>query len=204
MITSQNKIETVVIDRFNPELLRAAAQLHIQHLSYRSFITMLGNKFMLELYRDLLSDNLGFFVFALDGNHICGFVLGCTNSKKFFSVVKRRIFKYFRIILPRIIVRPNLIPKLFETLFYVQKENSNVEPELIVIVTDSNYRGVGVGSQLVDVLDNEFRKRKIHEYKVTVHDEMKKSNNFYIKNGMKLSNSFMMYGVKWNLYLNAI
>ena len=106
--------------------------------------------------------------------------------------------------MPRVIIKPKLIPKLFETLFYVKKENSLVAPELIVIVTDSNYRDMKVGSKLVQILNGEFLKRNLHEYKVTVHDEMVKSNNFYIKNGMNLSASFMMYGVKWNLYVNQI
>ena len=89
-------------------------------------------------------------------------------------------------------------------MFYVKKENSAVESELIVIVTDSNYRSSGVGSGLIAALNAEFVKRDIHEYKVTVHDEMKQSNNFYLKNGMKLSASFLMYNVKWNLYINRI
>jgi hypothetical protein len=200
----KNKIEFVAIEKFDSELLTEAARLHIEHLSYRSFITMFGLKFMVELYKDILAAKLGFFVFAFDGKKVCGFVLGCTNSQQLFSVIKRRPFKYFAIIFPRLIINPGLISKLIETMFYVKKENSAVESELIVIVTDLNYRGEGIGSGLVSDLNKEFLKRDIHEYKVTVHDEMKMSNNFYVKNGMKLSDSFLMYGVKWNLYINKI
>ena len=202
--TANNKIDFRVVSKFDKELLSEAAHLHITHLSYRSFITMFGNKFMLELYRDILADGLGFFIFALEGKNIYGFLLGCTNSQQLLSVIKRRLFKYFRIILPKLILNPGLLPKLFETLFYVKKENSNIESELIVIVTDSNHRSAGVGSGLVSTLNNEFIKRNVHQYKVTVHDEMKRSNNFYMKNGMTLSADFIMYGVKWNLYVNKI
>ena len=197
-------LEFRVVDTFDYKLLSEASRLHIEHLSYRSFITMFGNKFMVELYKDILSDKLGFFVFAMDGENVCGFVLGCVNSKLLFKIIIRKFPKYLLIILPRIVVSPQIIPKLFETLFYVNKENTNVDSELIVIVTDSNYRAVGIGSQLVDVLNKEFLKRGVHQYKVTVHDEMKMSNNFYIKNGMKLCASFLMYNVKWNLYINQL
>jgi len=203
-VQANDNIDFVVIQHFDYELLNAASQLHIKHLSYRSFITMFGSKFMLELYRDILAERLGFFVFALDGKSVGGFVLGCTNSQQLFGLVMRRPFRYFKMIVPRLIVKPALIPKLFETLFYVKRENSAVDSELVVIVTDENYRDSGVGTRLVSVLNDEFRKRKIHQYKVTVHDEMMRSNNFYVKNGMRLSASFRMYGVKWNLYLNEI
>jgi hypothetical protein len=199
-----NDIKYIVVDKFDHQLLSEAARLHIEHLSYRSFITLFGNKFMVELYKDILADKLGFFIFALEDGHVCGFVLGCINSKQLFNIIARKFIKYFMIIFPRIILNPQIIPKLFETLFYVNKENTNVESELIVIVTDINHRSTGVGKQLVSVLDQEFLKHGVHQYKVTVHDEMKKSNNFYVKNGMKLSANFMMYGVKWNMYINQL
>jgi GNAT superfamily N-acetyltransferase len=198
------KIDFIVLDKVDLDLLQEAVSLHIKHLSYRSFITLFGNKFLLELYKDILSERLGFFVFAMDEKKICGFVLGCVNSRQLLGIIKRKLIKYFAIILPILIINLSVIFKLFETLFYVKKENSRVQPELIVIVTDSNYRSAGIGSSLVSALNEEFRKRNIYEYKVTVHDEMKQSNNFYVKNGMTLSNSFIMYGVKWNLYTNLI
>lgn len=197
-------IEYQVVDSPNRELLLAAARLHIAHLSYRSFITLFGIRFIAELYHDILSSNQGFMVFAFEKKNVCGFVLGCLDNKKIFSSVKKKFLKYFRILLPRLIIRPRLIPKIVETLFYVNKENTDVHAELIVIVTDTNYRGLGIGSGLVERLNAEFIKRGVRSYKVTVHDEMKRSNNFYIQNGMKPATSFQMYGVKWNLYIKKL
>jgi ribosomal protein S18 acetylase RimI-like enzyme len=201
---NKNQIDYSVVVDSNDELLIEAAQLHIEHLSYRSFITLFGTKFILELYKDILSDKLGFFVFALSGNKVCGFVLGCMDSSRLFKLIIKKFPKYLKKILPQIISKPKLIPKLFETLFYVKKENTDIVSELVVIVTDSDYRTVGIGSGLVEILNKEFLKRGLHQYKVTVHDEMKQSNNFYVKNGMKLSTSFMMYNMKWNLYINQL
>ena len=83
-----NKIDFVVIEKFNSEMLKAAAMLHIKHLSYRSFITMLGNKFMLELYRDILSDNLGFFVFALHEKRFAVSFLDAQTASNFLVLLK--------------------------------------------------------------------------------------------------------------------
>lgn len=199
-----DEVEYKVLKTADIELLNAAADLHIEHLSYRSFITLFGRPFIVELYKDMLADNSAFFVFALNRKGVCGFVLASMDSNKIFSSVKRKIFTYSKIILPRLITRPMLIPKLFETFFYVKKENTNVKSELIVIVTDSNNRSKGIGSQLVNRMNAEFLKRNVMEYKVTVHDEMKRSNQFYIKNGMTLATSFMMYHVKWNLYVKQL
>jgi GNAT superfamily N-acetyltransferase len=200
----QSEIEYKTIDSINEELLREAAILHIDGLSYRSFITLFGVKFITEIYKDALRNNIAFFVFALDNNKVFGYVMGCTDTQQLFKSVFKKFPKYIGIMLPKIIMSPRLIIKLFETLFYVDKENTAVNSELVVIVTNANYRSKGIGAGLVNNLDKEFLKRGINQYKVTVHDEMVRSNKFYINLGMKLSTSFKMYGVKFNLYVNSI
>jgi len=193
-----------VLETADVNLLNAAADLHIEHLSYRSFITLFGRRFIVELYKDMLADNSAFLVFALNRKGVCGFVLASVDSNKIFSSVKKKVFTYSKIILPRLLTSPKLIVKLFETFFYVKKENTDVKAELIVIVTDANNRSAGIGSKLVNIMNTEFLKRNVMEYKVTVHDEMTRSNQFYIKNGMTLATSFMMYNTKWNLYVKQL
>lgn len=202
---TNNKINYFVLKKtFNPSLLFKAASLHVEYLSYRSFITMFGTKFIFELYKDILAKDFGFFVFATNGANVYGFVLGCTDSGMLLKIITRNFLKYLKIILPKILVNPLLLFKIFETFFYTKKENSLIKAELIVIVTDQNNRSRGLGSKLVSVLNEEFLKIGIVQYKVTVHSEMTRSNNFYIKNGMHLACSFNMYKVKWNLYENYI
>jgi hypothetical protein len=195
------KTEILLLEEYDERLLSAAAQLHVEHLSYRSFITSFGWKFIREFYKDILADKIGFFLFAIDNEEIAGFILATSNSLGLFSVIKKRPLKYLKFILPTLLRSPKYIGKLIETFLYSKKENTDINAELVVIVTDSNFRGKSVGSQLITKLNQEFLRMNVLSYKVTVHDEMKQSNNFYIKNGMHLHNSFMMYGTKWNLYL---
>jgi GNAT superfamily N-acetyltransferase len=87
---------------------------------------------------------------------------------------------------------------------YKNKSDHSIKSELLVIVTEANNRSKGLGSKLVHHLNEEFKKENISEYTVTVHAEMEKSNNFYLRNGMNLLNSFELYDVVWNEYKNDI
>jgi len=176
------------------------AKIHYDTLSYRSFITCFGRQFLYELYNGILVDRLGFFILARIENNVNGFILGCTDSTKLMSIIFKRPFSYLRLILPKVIKKPALIIKLVETLLYSWKEGVAIKPELLVIAVDSKSRACGVGSKMLCKLNDEFKKRGIFEYKVTVHKVMDKSNNFYIKNGMELIKTFHFYGVDWNIY----
>lgn len=201
---NKEEMDFVVVDDAESKLLNQAAILHLKYLSYRSFITTFGSAFIVEIYKDIVANKLGFFVFSTREGEIRGFVLGCIDSSVLFKLITRKFGKYFKIILPQLLRSPKLFIKLFETLFYIRKEDTDVKAELIIIITESDIRSKGLGSHLVEILNEEFLKRGIREYKVTTHDEMKGSNNFYVKNGMTLANSFLMYGVRWNMYLKSL
>lgn len=186
-------------------LLHQAANLHYEALSYRSFITLFGVKFLVELYKTVLIYQLGFFVFSFedsDGNSkITGFTLGCFDSSKLLRSLLRRVFVFIEIILPVLIRQPNLMGKIVETVFYGKKIKSiDSKSELVVIVVEEAWRSKEVGKSLVAEMEREFIANGIKQYKVTVHDEMKKSNAFYLKNQMFKVESFMMYGTRWNIY----
>lgn len=202
---SSDNIEFVVTEEFNSELISVASRLYMEHLSDNGFLPLFGQKFIYELYKDILTDKLGFFIFALHGNKVAGFVLASLDSEQIFKIITKKFFKYFKIILPKVLLNPlQIVPKLFETLFYVKKQNADIKAELVTIVTDGNNRAKGLGSQIVKTLDKEFLKKGINTYKVTVHDVKRQANNFYIKNGMKFSTSFTMYNLQWNMYINQI
>jgi GNAT superfamily N-acetyltransferase len=205
IMASENSIDYIVIDSFNSELIQSAAKLYMEHLSDNGFLPLFGNRFIQELYADILAEKLGFFIFATKDNSICGFVLGSADSEQIFKIITRKFFKYFKIILPRVLTNPiQIVPKLFETLFYVKKQKANIKAELVTIITDSNYRAKGLGTQIVEALNKEFLKRGVYFYKVTVHDVKQKANNFYLKNGFKYSTSFNMHNLKWNVYTNQL
>ena len=183
------------------ENIERAIELHIEHLSYRSFITHFGKLFLLTLYKDWMEQRNAVLIFSEEENEINGFVLGIVNKDLLFSPIFSSPLKYLKFILPTFIQKPVIIKKLFETLFYKSKSKISCKSELLVIVTAGNARSKSIGSKLVIELNQEFKKYNMWEYVVTVHAEMERSNNFYIKNNFKYNHSFNLYGTKWNMYL---
>jgi ribosomal protein S18 acetylase RimI-like enzyme len=193
-----------LVDSIDEDALNHAARLHYESLSYRSFITSFGPRLLREIYHDLLKYKLGFLVFAEQENKIQGFVLGCKDTSRLFQMIRKHFLKYFGIIFSPLLRKPSSIKKILETLLYPGKEQCDLNAELIVIAVDLNARAQGIGTELVLQMEKEFTKMHIDQYKVTVHEEMTKSNNFYLKNGFKLNRRFIMYNIPWNLYTKKI
>lgn len=194
---------SVIDDAMHP-LVTQAARLHLDALSYRSTITMFGERFLAELYRALLDEKNGFVVAAHEAGELRGFILGSVDSTRMMSAVPRRWRRFLPLMAPALLTRPLLWPRLFQTLFYTRKEGVDVHAELVVIAVVDSLRGKGVGRQLLQAFDNELSRRGIPRYKVTVHDAMTDSNRFYTQNGFQLASQFSMYGVPWNLYVQDV
>jgi GNAT superfamily N-acetyltransferase len=188
----------------NDKAIAEAAQLQIDYLSYRSFITKFGRNFLVELYRDWVATGNAILVIAVENPHVRGFVLGIKDKNLLFAPLKKKPFKYLPYVLAGLAKNPLRIVRVVETLFYNKGSVSQNGAELLVIVIDKDAQSKGLGTSLVQRLEDEFRKSNIDEYIVTVHSQMERSNDFYIKNGMTLDKSFTFYGVKWNQYRKRI
>ncbi len=115
-----------------------------------------------------------------------------------------KFFKYIYFVLLNIIKKPLSIIKVVETILYSKKQHSNIKSELIVIAVDKKFQSQGIGTGLIKELEKNFVSHNINEYRVTIHDEMINSNNFYLKNNFHLYTSFKMYNYKWNEYIKKI
>jgi ribosomal protein S18 acetylase RimI-like enzyme len=184
--------------------ISAVTDLHIKYLSYRSFVTKFGNAFLSALYKDWIAAGNAILIVAKENSAVKGFVLGIKNNGLLFDPIKKKPFKYAGYVILGLLKNPFRIKKVVETLLYNKKSVAESEAELLVIITDGDVQSKGIGSELVRQLDKEFLKDNIHEYVVTVHSEMKGSNNFYMKNRMTLERSFMFYSTEWNLYKKKI
>jgi len=197
-------MELYVCNSLKDNNISQAVNLHIQNLSYRSFITKFGAKFLEELYKDWIKGDNAILIIAKSNQNIEGFVLGIKNNKLLFNPVKSKMIKYLKLIFFTLLKKPQFIPKILETFFYKRKSQTDINSELLVIVTSTENRSKGLGTELVRKLNEEFKKSGINQYVVTVHAEMEKSNKFYLKNKMSLLDSFMMFNTKWNMYFNKI
>lgn len=187
-----------------PELLHDVVWLHHTALSYRSFITAFGPRFLTVLYRELLRRDNGFLVVATEDGALVGFILACPDSTRLLSAVVRSPFQVGSIIVPALLRSPRLLTKLIETLRYGGRLRVPIRSELLVIAVVPGRRSAGIGRQLLTTLRAELRTRGIDAYKVTVHEQMADANRFYADNGLAMVDGFRLYGVRWNLYVDRL
>src|SRR3989344_7866071 len=193
-------MEFKTIDGIGRDFLMQAAQLRRESLGYRSFITLFGTQFLYRIYETILIEQLGFLVIAHESNRLKGFVFGCADSSQLNRVIFKRFYVFVPLVLGAFCKNPGILKNLWETLFYSQREGEGIKPEMVIIAVVEPERSKGLGSQLVQQLETEFKKRSIRKYKVTVHQDMPESNRFYQKNGMQWQRHFSLYGHVWNVY----
>lgn len=185
-------------------LLKQAAHLHFDALSYRSFITLFGEDFLYQLYKGIIGNHFGFIICCLTETQLRGFILASFDNTKLLSVIFKQIHIFAAMILPKIIRKPSLIWKLYQMIKYNGKSDIGTKAELVVIAVDRDFRSKGIGSKLIDILDKEYQKHNISQYRTTVHRDMADSNKFYLRNGMNLVKTFVMFDVHWNVYIKNI
>ncbi len=197
--------ELRVVADFDDGLVRQVARLHLKAISYSSFITDFGEGFLFELYRALLEMRLGFLIVALDGTRLEGFVLG-TDGSNLNQAVLRRPWAFMPSMLPAVLRKPSLVPKIIAAAFYGDKTLgiTDLRAELVAIAVEESTRSRGLGKNLVLALDSEMRARGVTRYKVTTHTDMTRANKFYLANGFQLEGAFPLAGFTWNVYSRRI
>lgn len=179
-----------------PEIVR----IHLKALPH-DFLPSLGEEFLWHLYHASFdSTNTFIFVCKEDGK-VIGFVLGTINFNIFFKDVLRKKWKQFIItLLKQLLQKPSLIFNIFFTFFYSSKEQTKIKAELVIIAVDEFFQGKGIGTKLVEVLEQEFKKLNITNYKLTTLENYHQTRKFYQRLGFKKQNKFTLYKKNWILY----
>lgn len=186
----------------NPSHSSQIAIIHGEALS-GDFLPSLGVGFLTAFYEGIIGkpEVCVFGIIERDG--VRGFVLGTKDSSKFFSLALRSNFlKLSFLLLFQLIRRPVLIKNVVETFLYPKKD-VGPKAELVVIAVRKNYQGKGLGHDLVDMLEESFKKDGIRRYKLTVHAD-KKAVGFYEHLGYSRLSSFRLYGKMWFVYAKKI
>lgn len=191
-----------MVKRLTSKDCLAITKIHTSSLA-GDFLPSLGFNFLKTFYDGVIGKCgvYGFGVFE-DGK-IHGFVIGTTDSSKFFSrAIKAHFLKLSLLLTVRLIKNPTLVKNVLETLRY-SKKAVGPKAELVVIAVDEDYQGKGVGKLLIEALESAFRKEEIKRYKLTVHAD-KKAVGFYEHLGYSRRAKFSLYGKIWYIYERKI
>jgi ribosomal protein S18 acetylase RimI-like enzyme len=181
------------------------AEIHAAALA-GDFLPSLGAGFLTELYRGILGLGLGFGFVTLAGDQVAGFVLASDDTSALFrTMLRRRAVPLGLRLVPALLRRPALMRSIIETFSYPEQEGAvPVAAELVVIAVDAAQRSAGMGAALCSALDDEFCRRGITRYKVTVNKGNDGANRFYKRQGFELAHSFTLYRRPWNLYTRTL
>jgi len=160
----------------------AIARIHKEEINL-GFLSELGDAFLTEFYRAIILSPGGFCVVAEDGGKVVGFIAGCESIGKFYKFFfKKHTAKALRILLPKAF-NVGRVKKIFETLFYPQKEKDTPPAELLTIAVVSLYHGKGVAGPMFKEFVEEMKRREVIEFKVLVGESLSRAIAFYEKIG---------------------
>ncbi|MDH4201594.1 MAG: GNAT family N-acetyltransferase [Phycisphaerae bacterium] len=178
------------------------AQLHIAGIP-TGFISSLGKKFVAALYEAIAESPYGFgLVYEADGR-VVGFVAFSTDIKGLYkSIIKKNVIS-FGFLLCGKLFSFQTIKKIFETLFYPSRSETQELPkaELLSIAVAETERGKGIAKTLIRQGLEECCSRKIEKVKVLVADFNKPANILYQKIGFKQISQIENHGIVSNVYV---
>lgn len=167
------------------------------------FLSSLGLAFLKIFYESLANSKHGFCMVAEADGRIIGFVSGATSTKKFYKeFFKKNFLKLAVILLPKIF-NYIFIRKIIEDMFYCVKQRQDLpEAEQISIVVDKAYQGRWVAQKLSKKSAEEFKIRRINQYKTIISERLVLSYRFHEAIGWVLHSTIELHkGDKSRIYV---
>lgn len=186
--------------------VRGAADVHRREFP-QFFLTTLGTRLLRQLYLSIVTDDsaFGFVTEDVATGAVTGVVTGTVEPEGYYKrMMTRRVWPFAWAALPTLLVRPWVVPGLFQRLRF----RGNPPPDgrrayLTVIAVDSTVQEAGLGRQLLTAWTEESRSRGVEGmYLATDADGNDGVNAFYIRCGWVLESTFVSFkGRRMNRYV---
>lgn len=193
-----------------------AARLHILGQP-GAFLTRLGPDFLCALYATLPATRDGFGFAAVAGDittervdaHVVGFVSATSNVGGLYSdMAIHNAFALAPLLISRVLRDPALLPMGVTTALYPLMVHDAVGPtsaaELLSIMVEPAWRGLGIGALLLAALHVECARRGVDALDVTVDAGNEGARRFYARHGFAQRKSIYLNGRTMCVYSTAL
>ncbi len=191
------------LEKLGKESVATVAKIHIAAFP-NFFLTSLGYKVLCVFYDSLIKDKATIASAVFAESKIVGFFVASTQPAGLYSrVFKKHFFAFLFPLLLAFLKRPVLLKRMIIS-FGSQKSHTTPDgchAALLSICVDPSFSGKGLGSSMLHHLEDELRKCGQKGYYLTTDaDKNESTNQFYLKNGFDLFDSFQQGSRKMNLY----
>lgn len=191
------------LDIVSSEYIRAIAELHKKAFP-AFFLSQLGIPLLKTLYSCYIEDTESGIIVAEDCEIIVGFIAYSNDYPRFYKeLIRNHLLKFAFCSLGAAMRHPSFIKRLFGAF---KKSDSVTKNELYVelasICVDPQYKGRGIGSELIRYLKNmvDFNRFAYINLETDAVDN-DLVNSFYKKNGFELARQYTtVQGRKMNEY----
>lgn len=160
-------------------------------------MTLLGPSFLKKYYEIAIRypKKIG-VVKEIDSNKVIGFAIGFINPYEFYNELRKNRIKLLKMSFFYLIMRPWLWKRvmasyLFAKSDYYEAKSSDAIAELASIAILPEYKGRGIGKELLENFILKARENNIKLITLTTDAENNEGVNlFYRKNGFELSRVF--------------
>jgi ribosomal protein S18 acetylase RimI-like enzyme len=176
-----------VIKKADKSDIKNIIDLHLTSFNKNHFSAVFTKEMLERYFENLLELNDFNLVFYDDEhNELLGYVIAGYSSKEAVNKFIRE--NYFTVILTLIKNPRFLSEKIHEVSEKIlgTKYSKKAKCRLYLIAVNQNYKGKGIGKQLINFLENELRKKGLNIYGLSVRKDNKDAIGFYNQNGYKV------------------
>jgi ribosomal protein S18 acetylase RimI-like enzyme len=155
----------------------------------------LGQSFLNLLHRHMIASKFSISYVATQGLEIVGYILGVTDTSKFY---REFLFRYgvlaSIVILPKIFRMRHFTTILRGLTYFQRRYPEDPKAEMLAFAVNSGNKLSGVGKALFETIIDQFKAYGVTKIKFgTVDTNNKAANNFYLRIGCELVRTVKFY-----------
>lgn len=177
------------------ERYRQVAQLHLRSLD-QGFLGTLGEGFLALMYEAIDRAEGTVLLVAEDGGQVQGFITGGTGMGSIYRTMLRSPVRLGLALAPALL-RPAKVRRILEILRYSREAalpGGLPEAELLSLAVAPEWRGTAVAEGLYRRLVEDFRRRGVGAFRITVGETLAPAHRFYQRMGATVAGEVEVHG----------